>query len=241
MALSGWSTSNYVTVSAAAITDYPFTMGCWFNSTSATAGQNLIAFNRTADNISAVLSVEGDVAGDPISAYINTTGSDAVKASTSTGYSINTWHHACGVYSSATLRTAYIDGGSSGTNTTSRAVGAWQRTSIGVYFTGSRFSPILGQVAEVGIWNAALTAEEVASLARGVSPALIRPASLIHHLPLLRGNQDVRGTAWTTAGTLTASAHPRIYAPQALFTRPVITPAIVSNGSYYRYLLGQHR
>jgi hypothetical protein len=69
-----------------------------------------------------------------------------------------------------------------------------------------------GLIAEVGIWNVALTDDEVLALAKGFTPDQIRPQSLIAYLPLVRTNQDIKGNAWTTAGTLTAADHPRIYA-----------------------------
>ena len=68
-----------------------------------------------------------------------------------------------------------------------------------------------GDIAEVGIWNVDLSAAEIAALAKGVSPALIRPQNLLPHLELIREVIDVRrGTAFTDVNT-TAAAHPRIY------------------------------
>jgi hypothetical protein len=50
-----------------------------------------------------------------------------------------------------------------------------------------------GRTAEVGIWNAALTAAEIASLAKGMTPDKIRPQSLVFYAPLVRDLIDVRG------------------------------------------------
>ena len=69
-----------------------------------------------------------------------------------------------------------------------------------------------GQIAEVGIWNVALTAEEIASLAKGVSCARIRPQSLKFHAPLVRDLIDTRGgLTITNNNAATVADHPRIF------------------------------
>jgi hypothetical protein len=69
-----------------------------------------------------------------------------------------------------------------------------------------------GSLAEVGIWNAALTAAEVLSLARGMSPSLIRPQSLTIYAPLVRDLIDKKsGLTITNNNGSTVSNHTRIY------------------------------
>ena len=68
------------------------------------------------------------------------------------------------------------------------------------------------RIAECGIWNAALTAAEIASLAKGMTPDKIRPQSLVFYAPLVRNLQDVKGgLAITNNNAATVAAHPRIY------------------------------
>jgi hypothetical protein len=68
-----------------------------------------------------------------------------------------------------------------------------------------------GDIAEVGIWNIDLTAAEVASLAKGVSPALIRPQNHVAYLPLIRDTHEiVNATGFTDVNT-TAANHTRVY------------------------------
>jgi hypothetical protein len=70
-----------------------------------------------------------------------------------------------------------------------------------------------GQIAEVGIWNVALTAAEIASLADGMTCDKVRPQSLVFYAPLVRDLQDVRGgLTITNNNTATVANHPRIYA-----------------------------
>ncbi len=70
-----------------------------------------------------------------------------------------------------------------------------------------------GQIAEVGIWNVALTDAEIASLADGMTCDKVRPQSLVFYAPLVRDLQDVRGgLTITNNNTATVANHPRVYA-----------------------------
>ena len=69
-----------------------------------------------------------------------------------------------------------------------------------------------GLIAEVGIWNAALTAAEIASLADGMTCDKVRPQSLVFYAPLVRDLIDQKGgLAITNNNGATVAPHPRIY------------------------------
>jgi hypothetical protein len=69
-----------------------------------------------------------------------------------------------------------------------------------------------GDFAELGMWQATLTAEEVASLAKGMTCDKIRPQSLVYYTPLIRDIQDLaRGMTLTNTNS-TVATHPRVYA-----------------------------
>jgi hypothetical protein len=214
MAYNGFTTSNFfVETGAAPVTAAPLTMCCWFNSTSILVNQGLLAIQRASDSDYFGLAASGNVAGDPVVAYINGASAGNVTLSTTTGYSANTWHHACAVFTSATSRAVFLDGGGKTTNTTSRTPTGLTKLNIGVYQAGgSAFDAIAGSIAEIGIWNDALTDAEVASLAKGVSPALIRPQSLVRYRPFVRSTQCVRSnTTLAATGAPTVATHTRIY------------------------------
>jgi hypothetical protein len=70
-----------------------------------------------------------------------------------------------------------------------------------------------GQIAEVGIWNAALTAAEVASLAKGMTCDKVRPQNLVFYAPLVRDLNDQKGGLTITNNNgATVAAHTRVYA-----------------------------
>jgi len=202
MAFSGFSTSNYVRILTALSSGQPLTLAAWVYSTS-TATQNIIV-NNAPTNAS---SVGIALSGSSVIAYTN-----SAVATTTSNYSINQWQHICAVFASTTNRSVFLNGGSKGTNTALQATVGLDRTNIGVFGSGTTVGdPLIGQIAEVGIWNVALEDSEVASLFKGFTPAQIRPQSLVAYLPLIRTNQDIKGNEWTTVGSLTAAGHPRIY------------------------------
>ena len=208
-------TDQFLSMASAPVTTMPLTMACWFNSTNTTTPQALICINATASANRYTMSARGDLAGDPIRiAAVGTTGS-GVSADTTSGYSSGVWTHSCGVFTSSTSRTAYINGGSSLTNTTNVAVVGIIQASIGaqrynLFPSGTSFTT--GLIAEVGIWNAALTAAEIASLAKGMTCDKVRPQNLVFYAPLVRDLIDPKGgLAITNNGGATVATHPRIY------------------------------
>jgi hypothetical protein len=193
----------------------PLTMACWFNSDSITALQTAIQIRSTTvgQRPYMALYLRGDVAGDPIQAAI-WDGVFFSAVNSTSAYSTNTWRHACGVFTSTASRTIYLDGGNSATNTDNRAVTP-QEIRIGVSLDGNS-SPVGyldGELSEVGIWNAALTAAEIASLAKGMTCDKIRPQSLVFYAPLVRNLIDQKGgLTITNNNSATVANHPRVYA-----------------------------
>lgn len=62
------------------------------------------------------------------------------------------------------------------------------------------------------MWQATLTAEEIASIAKGMTCDKVRPQSLVYYTPLIRDIQDLaRGMTLTDTSTTVAN-HPRVYA-----------------------------
>jgi hypothetical protein len=208
-------TNQSLQTASAPASALPITMACWFYSSSTTASQTLLSIgNTTGDFRGPRLIAEGAAAGDPIRADY-TVGSANGIARTTSGYSQNIWHHACGVYESTASRTAYLDGGSSATNTASVTEALVVNTlTVGGRFLGGSIGLFaVGRIAEVGIWNVALTADEIASLADGMTCDKVRPQSLVFYAPLVRSLQDIRrGLTITNNNTATVANHPRVYA-----------------------------
>jgi hypothetical protein len=81
---------------------------------------------------------------------------------------------------------------------------------IGRYQAANAWSS--GDFAELGMWQATLTAEEVASLAKGITCDKVRPQSLVYYTPLIRDIQDLARGMTLTDTNSTVANHPRVYA-----------------------------
>jgi hypothetical protein len=202
------ASSEYLRSSATPVSGVPFTMACWFESGDNTNTRYLMGLGDSsqADEFY-VLVAAGASGGDPIDFFRITTGtSDDVN--TSTGYSAGTWHHACGVAAATNDIAVYLDGGGKQAGSTDVSISGWDNVSIG---TSPDSTPSLhfdGSIAEAAVWNAALTDAEVASLATGLSPLLVRPGSLAAYWPLVRTLQDVAGGYDVSASGTAVAVHP---------------------------------
>lgn len=207
--LSG--SGQYWQGAGAAVTAAPLTMACWFNPDTVTAGYVLMALGRTGTaNHYFYLESSGTVAGDPV-VFGGRAGVGVPYASIN-GITANAWQHACGVTSGISSRFVFLNGVKSAENTGSVTPSSLNTTDIGMVTSNTPVAPLNGKIAEVGIWNAALTDEEVAALAKGVSPAKVRPQSLVFYAPLIREVLDVKGgRALTQTGSPAVFPHPRIY------------------------------
>ena len=226
MSRTGWSTANFMRYGGS-ITGMPLTIAAWgYTTTIAGVGHMMVGlFQGTATGSSDSITLS--LSGTAVVADC-TGGSGGGQAITSTPPPTNTWFHACGVYTSTTSRAAYINGGSKGTDTTSTTTPFPSRTSIGKRDNASNDRAFgaggTGYLADVAIWNVALTDAEVLSLSKGFSPLLVRPSALVFYSPLYGvGSSEpnlINSAAEATInGTLTQGFHPPIIMPR----RPLIT------------------
>jgi hypothetical protein len=204
------SSTQYLEVGSAPASSVPLTMACRFFASSPSTLASLMALNRP-DNPSRfqlILNASNVVAG-----VVDASGTGGADSTAGTVAS-NTWSHAAGVFTSNTSRTAYLDGAAGGANTANIVPSGLNRLYVGT-LRGSVGLAIFftGLIAEAGIWNAALTAAEIASLAKGMTPDKIRPQSLVFYAPLVRDLIDVRGgLTITNNNSATVADHPRVYA-----------------------------
>ena len=216
------ASTEYLQIAQGLITGDALTFACWFYATQNTAAQTLMWQGDSANaNGYITMYVAGATAGDPIAFGTFGTANEWGPAVSTTGYSINTWHHACGVRAADNDHTKYLDGGSSANSTTNTpqwtpdrfAIGAARDSTPGYYFDG--------RIAEAAIWDVALTADEVAVLAAGYSPLFVHPQNLVSYWALIRDeDQDrVGGNDLTAYNTPSIANHvPVIYPAPVLFS-----------------------
>jgi hypothetical protein len=188
-----------------AIWIYPAASGSFYFELQQGGGTNnrdRIRVLPSGSNVSAQTISEDPYTGEP--------------ASTSSGtFTRQAWNHIAGVFASNSSRTVYLNGVAGATNTTTNIVRPLTKININaIEFTfGSNITYGNGIYAEAGVWNVALTAAEVASLAKGMTCDKVRPNALVFYAPLIRSLQDLsRAAAITNNNGATVANHPRVYA-----------------------------
>ncbi len=173
-----------------AVTAYPLTMAGWFYSDDEGAGRRVI-LQVASSSVTHNFNLRANVSSDNNVVIVSVAGTEGTNALTTGAggheWKLNTWTHACGVFTSSTLRDGYIHGVLRGSNTNDTTPTAIDRTNIGVaqgqFGDGDHFS---GRLAEVGLWDVALNQLEISALAQGVPPNLIRRGHLKGYWPLVR-------------------------------------------------------
>lgn len=197
---------QYLSTASAPATGTPMTIACWFRPTVNANGVLVSVGVSGATHRNQIQMGAGPVL---VTVATGTIGL-AVNAS---GVTVGAWNHGASVFSSPTSRNGWVNGVAGPLNTqdvgtqqtfNSVAIGVRWATTLGNYFTG--------ELADVGVWNVALNADEIASLSRGVRCLAVRPQSLVFYAPLVRDLVDLRGgLAITNTNAATVVKHPRVY------------------------------
>ena len=161
----GWSmlfddaASEYLGASAAPVTAVPLTMSCWFKTDDASNFGVLVSIaNSSATN--EMFAMEIASWATSITAW--TESSAAAGRALDVGNIINnTWHHACSVFTAPALRAAFLDGGNKGTSVTNVTPSGLDRIGIGVRYDLTPVNYMTGNIADVRIYNRALSDAEI--------------------------------------------------------------------------------
>ena len=242
MARSFNGSTQYGSVGSAIVTAAPLTLAAWVSPTTVTGNYALVSIGHNAAGDQRF--VLGLLSSNIIcQAVLNGSGGLATSAAT---VLTNTWQHAAAVFASSTSRAAYRNGTAKGTNATNITPGTPTITTVGAQFVGSATASFFysGLIAEAGIWNAALSDQEIAALALGVPPFRVRPAALVGYWPLWgfgSPEPDLSGSANNL--TLTATPPAANHAPVTLFTKksPALTyPSYLPPANYGIAPIGQN-
>lgn len=195
-------------VASSPLTAVPITLACWFNNDTLSGNDAYVELDDNSTNNVFLLYT----AGSTLNAFVSSPGTN--QASATGVVSASTWTHGCAVFSANNARACYRDGANKGTDANANTPTGISRVRIGSQ-PAANFAD--ARIAEVGIWSAALDDSEVAALAKGISPLLIRPTSLVAYFPLL-GNDSPEIDKWRNSLSLsltgtTKADHPRVYMP----------------------------
>lgn len=163
---------------------YPLTLAVWVYPTRSTNYEDVLCLARSADNSTGwFLQLRGPdgMKVAAVTAYQNTF---AIARSGGT-FALNRWCHLAGVFAGAASRQVYLNGVPGTAEGTTLAVPTVDRILIGAWERqGGWMAYFAGLAAEAALWNVALNPAEIADLAAGYSPLLVRPASLVAYWPL---------------------------------------------------------
>lgn len=202
MALT-FDAGNYISKASALVASPPMTMACWVNFTTNAANAFIMGIASATTTHSSYFSIQMLTASKKIIAAIsNDAGSTTdVTAATSTTTSTATWYHVAAVFTSATSRTAYLNGAGATTSAVSVTPGTCDSSYVGdIKFNATVAAGLIGLVAFPAFWNVALSATDIASLANGESPLHYHPSGLVSYARLTGGNSpepDIISGSWT--------------------------------------------
>ena len=202
-------TSQYLSA-ANPVSAAPFTIACWAWINNTTGTKALVSLNANASaNNRFVLSMNTSVLRFEV--FSGATANNAITTGTQAA---NTWFHACAVEVATNSRLCYRNGGNLGGGVFTRIPAGINALNIGNSIVSNSNTALLaGKIAEVGIWNTALTVEEVSSLAQGMTCDKVRPQSLVFYAPLVRDLIDQKADlAITNNNGATVETHTRVYA-----------------------------
>lgn len=191
-------------------TTYPISIAGWYKTSTtlpAAAAEPVVCFED--EDGTPALQIDMSTAGLVQARTVNQFGNSLIS-SVSGAISTNTWTHFAGTFNSDSNRTAYKNGTAGTTNTTNSSIGA-NFTQMSEIRIGRRLTTYAnGNIAEVALWNILLTADDILSLAKGISPLKVQPQNLFFYAPLIRDLIDLKGSTLTATGT-TISDHPLVY------------------------------
>ena len=163
-ALAFDESNDYVGVGNAVVTSVPLTMCAWFKVVNITTDQALVWIGDKDVGASFWgLKFSGTLARKPVSFRVRGGGVNQL-ISTATGITSNTWHHACAVSISSSLRRLYLDGREEVTGTSDVTPTASDDTNIGRFGDSSPSHYNSGLIDEVRIYNRALSENEIRQL-----------------------------------------------------------------------------
>ena len=204
-------TADYLSRTGAVVTGEPLTMACWFRTTDLTATRTMIGLGNNGASGFWRMYFSG-TAGDTVVAQKQSDAAAGGAGAAATGSVADAgWHHGAVRFTNDTSREAALNGSFGSAETTNTADPSVDFTSVGSLLRSTAASFWQGDIAEVGIWNVALTNSEVVTLASGFSPLLVRPQALVSYWPLF-GRAGAAGDEedWAGGLTLTQTSSPAL-------------------------------
>lgn len=205
------ASSQYFLGGSAPVTADGCTLACWYRPTAIDQSALVVLGNATTSARIQLWADSGGVYGTRFNNAATST-----MASASATNSAGVWVHCAVTFDvSGSNITAYGNGVAGSPISNPGGAITLNRITVGTRYNGSSFGLFAGgDIAEVGIYNAILSADEIAAMAKGYKCSDIRPQSLRFDFRMIRDLQDLSGgIVMTNTGGATVSSHPRIIFP----------------------------
>jgi hypothetical protein len=192
--------------------DTTFTFACWVRPKNITETHPFVTWCINAAKYDGhTLTGRGDLANDPVQARTEAPGGGAANVSGYNGLVANSWQHVAGIFK-PDYALVYLDG-NAGTPATASITDptGMDLFQIGYYEFHTAHSAEM-DVAEVSVWEAELTSDQISVLAGGKT-ALYYPTDLTVYHKLIDDYTCTQGSGTlTTYGTpsISESNHPTI-------------------------------
>lgn len=203
---------NVGDVAAIDITGTLLTISCWLNPNTLSGFPIIFAKGVAGGGVQYMMYFSGTV---PHFVIGDAGGNDDIGGSNA---SPGSWQHLAGVKNGTGAGSIklYLNSSEVASGTSARTIQNLS-DSLCLGMRSDLTLPYHGRMAEAAIWAAALTADEIASLAKGFDPRLARPRNLRGFWPLM-GNVSpepdlMNGNNATINGTVSKADHPRVYRP----------------------------
>jgi hypothetical protein len=228
MSIAVQSTTNYAYTLTEPVSTTPFTLSCWAKLTNLTNTHVVVAIDTPSTsgyNVLGTLDFCGACTSPADVPRARSYDGTHHIANASTSYTTGSWVHICGVFTSTSSRFIYYNGGNKVQNT-----GTDNATPSELVICRSRRNSAQGPcvsgdfVAEVAVWDSALSDSDVVSLAGGTNPKDIAGGP-VAYWPLTETttNEDQIGSNDLTENAITYSSdHPSIDPPGGIeYTRTI--------------------
>ena len=202
--------ADWFTSTDAALTGLvpPFSVACWFNSDTTSGEHRLWSIGNTSTT-----DQEHSLYGFNASVRALTRAAGNGIAAASGSFSTTTWTHAAGRWIATNSRRAYRDGANEGTNTTTRVPSGINTSLVGREGRNTSTRLWDGRIGELAVWDVDIGADAITALAKGFSPLLVHPNSLIDYWQMIRHSRGVRGINWTEVSAPPIAEHTRVFMP----------------------------
>lgn len=211
MAGSYTGATSVIERTSSPVSGTPFTIAAWVKTANNDNGAvntivRILASVADTANSNFNLHLSGNLTNDVISFDHYSSTAQFASAATTTGISVNQWHHVCAVAGASNDRRVFIDGTSKGASTVNRANATLAHLRIGLGIASKTM-----EIADVAVWNVGFTDLEVAQLSKPFSHKRYRPQNLVAFFSMVRAMADFKSGVAVTVTDVGVTSHPRLY------------------------------